>query len=278
MGSGLLGQIAATILGIGIVDVLDVVVLVLDVVVVAYIVYRVLLLLQGTRSVSVIRGLIVVLVMLSLTSWLPTLNWMLGQLVLPGVIALVVIFQPELRMALERLGRGGMLGGLGGVRAGETQRVLNEIVDAAEELSNSRIGALMALQRESGLVDVTRTGKTLNARVSVDLLKTIFFPNTPLHDGAVVIRDDVIVAAGCVLPHSERPGLSVATGMRHRGALGLSERTDAVVVVVSEETQGISLAVDGNLSPNLERTQLAERLNQLFETPTDRSKLLFWRR
>ncbi|MGD9498072.1 MAG: diadenylate cyclase CdaA [Armatimonadota bacterium] len=272
MGAGFLEQLTATLLSIGLVDVLDILV-------VAYIVYRGLLLLQGTRGSSVIRGLLVVLVLLWATSWLPTLNWMLSQLVLPGVIALVVIFQPELRMALERLGRGGILGiQLGRVETGTRQRVLNEIVDAAEELSNRRIGALIVLQRESGLMDITRTGKTLNARVSVDALVTIFYPNTPLHDGAVVVRDDVIVAAGCVLPHSEQPGLSVATGMRHRAALGLSERTDAVVVVVSEETGAISLAVNGNLSPDLGRTQLAERLNQLFETTDERQRLLFWRR
>jgi len=271
MGAGLLEQIAATVLGIGIVDVLDIIV-------VAYITYRVLLLLQGTRSVSVIRGLLVVTVLLWATSWLPTLNWALRQMLLPGVIALVVIFQPELRMALERLGRGGLLGGLAHVGVGDAQDSLNEIVDAAEDLAEARIVALIVLQRESGLVDITRTGKTLNARLSVDLLKTIFAPRTPLHDGAVVVRDNVIVAAGCVLPHSERPDLSVATGMRHRGALGLVERTDAVVIVVSEETGSISLAVEGSLSPNLERTQLAERLNQIFEPPEDRSKLLFWRR
>ncbi len=265
-------QLAATVLSIGIVDVLDIVL-------VAYIVYRGLLLLEGTRGSSVIRGVLIVLVLLGVTSWLPTLNWMLGQLLLPGVIALVVIFQPELRLALERLGRAGSLSGaFMRLEVEEQQRVINEIVEAAEELSERRMGALIVLQRESGLMDVTRTGKTINGRVSVDLLTTIFYPNTPLHDGAVVVRGDQVVAAGCVLPHSERPGLSTATGMRHRAALGLSERTDAVTVVVSEETGAVSLAVDGNLSPGLERAQLMERLNRLLETSTDRSRILFWRK
>ncbi len=265
-------QLAATLVTVRITDVIDIVV-------VAYIVYRGLLLLQGTRGVAVIRGLLIVLVLLAATKWLFTLNWMLRQLVLPGVIALVVIFQPELRLALERLGRAGFLSAVFTNLDAETQqRVINEIVEAAEELSQRHIGALIVLQRESGLVDITRTGKTINGRVSVDLLRTIFYPNTPLHDGAVVVRGDNLVAAGCVLPHSERPGLSVATGMRHRAALGLSERTDAVIVVVSEETGAISLAVDGNLSPALERPQLAERLNRLFEITTDRSRILFWRK
>lgn len=272
MGAGLAEQAAATFLSISWVDVIDILV-------VAYIVYRGLLLLQGTRGGSVIRGLLIVLALLWVSSSLPTLNWILSQLLLPGVLALVVIFQPELRMALERLGRAGILGvRFQRVEQGTTQRVINEIVDAAEEMSSRRIGALIVLQRESGLMDITRTGKTLNARVSVDALVTIFWPNTPLHDGAVVIRDETIVAAGCVLPHSEQPGLSVATGMRHRAALGLSERTDAVSVVVSEETGAISLAVDGNLAPDLERTELAERLNRLFEAPDERSRFLFWRR
>jgi len=272
MGEGLWQQFVSTLLTVSIRDVIDILV-------VAYIVYRGLLLLQGTRGVAVIRGILIVLVLLWGTQTLLTLNWMLRQLVLPGVIALVVIFQPELRMALERLGRGGFLSGVfGRLEAQEQQRVINDIVDTADELSQRHIGALIVLQRDSGLVDVTRTGKTINARVSVDLLTTLFYPNTPLHDGAVVIRGDSLVAAGCVLPHSEQPGLSVATGMRHRAALGLSERTDAVVVVVSEETGLISLAVDGNLSPGLERPQLAERLNQLFETSADRSRILFWRK
>lgn len=265
-------QLAATLVTVGIRDVIDVLL-------VAYIVYRGLLLLQGTRGVAVIRGVLIVLVLLAATKWLFTLNWMLGQLVLPGVIALVVIFQPELRLALERLGRAGFLSAVfTNLEAEDQQRVINEIVEAAEELSRRRIGALIVLQRDTGLVDITRTGKTISGRVSVDLLRTIFYPNTPLHDGAVVVRGDNLVAAGCVLPHSERPGLSVATGMRHRAALGLSERTDAVTVVVSEETGAVSLAVDGNLSPALERPQLTERLNRLFETTTDRSRILFWRK
>ncbi len=276
MGSGLAEQAMATFLGM---RPLDLLVAVLDILVVSYIVYRGLLLLQGTRGGSVIKGLLVVLFLLWISSGLPTLNYILRQLVLPGVIALVVIFQPELRTALERLGRAGLLGfSVGRVETAAAQRVINEIVDAADEMSSRHIGALMVVQRDSGLMDITRTGKTLNARVSVDALVTIFYPNTPLHDGAVVIRDDVIVAAGCVLPHSEQPGLSVATGMRHRAALGLSERTDAAVVVVSEETGAVSLALEGNLAPDLERTELAERLNRLFEQPDERARLLFWRR
>jgi diadenylate cyclase len=127
-------------------------------------------------------------------------------------------------------------------------------------------------------MDITRTGKTLSARVSAELLESIFHPKSPLHDGAVVVRENTLVAAACVLPYSERPGLSASAGMRHRAALGISEQTDAVCVVVSEETGAISLAVDGALSRRLDRAHLTERLMGLFETEKSISKFLFWKR
>lgn len=252
---------------------------VLDIVLVSFVVYQALLLMRRTRAISLFKGVILVLLMVLVTTIFPTFNWLLSRLILPGTIALVVIFQPELRMALERLGRGGWLGEVFSSMAAEDhQWVLNEVVDTATEFADRRIGALIVLQRESNLLDITRTGKTLNARVSVELLKAIFTPHGPLHDGAVVIRGDAIVAATCVLPHSESPSISASTGMRHRAALGLAERTDAVVVVVSEETGGISLAVDGALSAHLERTQLTERLLALFEAEREKSRFFFWRK
>jgi diadenylate cyclase len=151
-------------------------------------------------------------------------------------------------------------------------------VEAAFGLSDKGYGALLVLERTQPLVDIIRTGKALNARVSVELLMTIFSPRTPLHDGAVVIRGPQLLAASCVLPHSERPGLSTETGMRHRAALGLAERTDAVIVVVSEETGNISLAFNGTLSPALERPQLTERLMELFESQRAEKRVFFWRK
>jgi len=137
---------------------------------------------------------------------------------------------------------------------------------------------LIVMERSTGLLDITRTGKTINARVSVELLHTIFHPRTPLHDGAVVIRGNQLVAAACVLPHSESPSLATSVGMRHRAALGLAERTDAVCIVVSEETGSISLAVNGTLSPPLSRVQLTERLQELFEAEKGRTHFFFWRK
>ncbi len=252
---------------------------IVDVVVVAYLIYRLGLLLRGTRALPLIKGILVIILVIVFTAWLPTLYWLLSRIIPVGVIALVVIFQPELRMALERIGRGGVLGSaLTQLSAEQRQQVLSEVIDAAVGLSEKGYGALIVLERSTGLLDITRTGKTVNARVSVELLHTIFHPYTPLHDGAVVIRGNQLVAAACVLPHSESPGLATSVGMRHRAALGLAERTDAVCVVVSEETGAISLAVDGAISPRLERVQLTERLQELFEAEKERTRFFFWRK
>ncbi len=254
---------------------------IIDIALVSFILYNVLLLARRSGAVSLIKGVAAVVVIVSITTWLPTFNWLLSRLFIPGIIALVVIFQPELRMALERLGRTGFLGSaLSKISLNDDvrQRLFREVLEAVVEFSEKRIGALIVFERETGLMDITRTGKTLNARVSAELLGTIFFPKTPLHDGAVVIRGETIVAAACVLPYSESPGLSASSGMRHRAALGLSERTDAVCLVVSEETGAISLAVDGALSRRLDRTQLTERLMALFEPEQEKSRWRFWKR
>lgn len=253
---------------------------VLDVALIAYIFYRVLAALRGTRTISLVRGIVLVLVLLWLSTGLPTFNWILRHVLPTGVIALIVIFQPELRMTLERLGRGTpfRFGSLLGGRPEQVEWVVREVMDACEELSAKRAGALVVFEREASLVDITRTGKTINGIVSSELITTVFSPRSPLHDGAIVIRDDRIVAAGCALPHSENPLLSATTGMRHRAALGLSERTDAVCVVVSEETGAMALAFDGTLTPSLERIQLTERLLELFEAESGASRLFFWRK
>jgi diadenylate cyclase len=250
-----------------------------DILLVAILVYEGFIVMRQTRAIPLLKGAAIVVIAVLVTTWFPTFNWLVSRLILPGTIALVVIFQPELRLALERLGRGGWLSNiLDKVSVDDRQWVISEVVDVAEELAERREGALIVLQRGSSLMDITRTGKTINARVSAELLATIFQPHSPLHDGAVVIRGDVLVAAACVLPHSESPSISASTGMRHRAALGLSERTDAVCVVVSEETGGISLAVDGSLTPHLEKMQITERLMALFESEREETRFFFWRK
>lgn len=255
---------------------------VIDIALVTYILYQVLLLIRRSGSVSLIKGTVAVAVIVSLTTWLPTFNRLFSILLVPGIIALIVIFQPELRMALERLGRAGLLGRAFtpiNLTASEQQNVINEVVEACAEFSDSRTGALIVFERESGLMSITRTGKTLDARVSAELLAAIFYPNAPLHDGGGVIRGSTLVAAACVLPYAEGMGLSASVGMRHRAALGITERTDAVCVVVSEETGQISLAVDGAMNRGLDRTQLTDRLMGLLGPDEEKApSWMFWRR
>ena len=265
-------------------DLTDRLIDVVDILLVSYIIYETILFLRGTRALSLIKGLLFLIFLLWVTSPLPTFHWLIAQLLLPGVIAIVIIFQPELRMTLERLGRGGPLrrafAGLGGE---QSSRVIREVAAAVAEMSESKVGALIAIERETGLEDIARSGTRIGARVSAELLQTIFFPASPLHDGAVVVRGEEILAAACVLPQSEAPYLPVSTGLRHRAAIGLTERTDAVCVVVSEETHAISLSVDGALIRNLDRVRLSERLHNLLEgggEPNGRASRwpLRWRR
>jgi diadenylate cyclase len=235
----------------------------LDIILVAVTIYYVLRLLRGTRAIQLIKGLLVLGVFIVFAGGLKLVafNWLLRQALLPGVIALIILFQPELRLALEQIGRGHILGaGLTSLRREQITRLVDELVQSASQLSRERVGGLMVIEREVGLNDVVQTGRRLEAITSADLLRTVFYPGTPLHDLATVIRGDRIVAAGCLLPLTERRDVRGLLGTRHRAALGLSETTDAVVIVVSEETGAISLAVDGKLFGNLTPDVLRQRL------------------
>ena len=241
---------------------------VLDIALVSFVCYQVLMLLKGTRAVQLVRGLLIILVVWAVTGPLPAMHWLISKIAFPGVIALVIIFQPELRIALERIGRGRLWGArLSVLRTEAKAEVIAEVVAAASELAEKRIGALIAIERDTGLEDVARTGKRLDATVSAELLQTIFWPRSPLHDGAVVVTGTQVVAAGCTLPHSLRADLPASMGMRHRAALGLSERTDAAVVVVSEESGTIGLAFEGHLESRLKKVEVSERLLDIFQPP-----------
>lgn len=242
---------------------------IIDILIVAAIIYELLLLTRHTRGSALLKGLFLLLVILLLSSvlGLKSLNWLLLAVLQNGALVLVILFQPELRKALERMGRSRLFT-KGNRRAADDERdtVTSEIIQTVFDLSRRRVGALMVFERQTGLEDVIETGTRLNAEISAPLLENIFEPNTPLHDGAVVIRDDQVIAAACILPLAEASGISRELGTRHRAAIGISENTDAAVIVVSEETGIVSLAADGALKRPLSTDDLKDFLSGYYRT------------
>ncbi len=235
----------------------------IDILIVSLAIYWILLLIRGTTAMTVLRGVGVLMigaVLLSRIFDLRMLNWILRNSVTGVVIAVPIIFQPEIRRALERLGRTGLLRAFGRT---EHRDAMDLIVRSAVQLGRQQIGALILIERDTGLQEVIDTGIPLDAELSVELLNSIFLTSSPLHDGAVVVRVDRVIAAGTTLPLSESP-LPAEYGMRHRAAVGITERTDAVVVVVSEERGEISLASNGRMIPALDEERLSRQLHRLF--------------
>jgi diadenylate cyclase len=233
---------------------------IVEIVVVAFVLYRALLLIQGTRAVQMLVG-IVVLVFVYAVAWfvkLTVITYLLGLVFTYGAFAALVIFQPELRAGLAHLGQARVTRFF---RRMEESEVAEEVADAVERLARSGTGALIAIEREMSLGDYLESGSAMQAKVSADLLTTIFTPYTPLHDGAVIIRGDTIIGAGCILPLSQSTLTDRSLGTRHRAALGLTEETDAVVVVVSEETATISIAAAGKLIRSLTPQQVRDLLS-----------------
>ena len=232
---------------------------ILEILIVAYVLYRVLLFLAGTRALQTLGGLVVLglVYFVALQLKFSMISSLLGLVFTYGAFAAIVVFQPELRHALSRLGRSRVMRFLA---SRETEGVIEEIVEAVERLSRRSTGAIIAVEGEVSLNDYLESGKEMHANVSADLLTTIFTPYSPLHDGAVMIRGDSIIAAGCVLPLTQYPVEDKSLGTRHRAALGLSEETDAVVVVVSEETSKVSIAIRGLLHRGVTPQQLQEVL------------------
>jgi len=236
---------------------------IIDVLLVAYIFYRLMHILRGTRAVPMVMGLLL-LFMLSIFAQilqLGTLSYLIENVGAIWLIAFVILFQPELRRILIILGQSRIVRYF--VKVEEPQ-VVDEVCTAIEHMSRKGIGALVVLAREVGLKAIVETGVKLEAELSAPLLETIFFPNTPLHDGAVIIQDGVIEAASCLLPLSQGSRIEPGLGTRHRAAMGVTEESDAVVVVVSEETSIISLAVGGRLVRNIDAASLREHLSSLF--------------
>ena len=248
-----------------------------DILVVAYLVYRLLLLARGTRALQILGGLgtLVIALFLSSKFHLDTLNWMLNQIVPLGPVAIVILFYPELRHALEEFGPRFWSRGLSLLNREDLTEMIVAVCSAMAALSAKRVGALVVFERQTGLDEILETGTPMDATVTLELLDTIFYKGTALHDGAVVIRQGKIVAAGCILPLTDRPKLDAAVHTRHKAALGMSENSDAVVVIVSEETGTISIAVGGKLQRGLAEDKLRERLNSLLK-PAEKSAGNFW--
>jgi diadenylate cyclase len=218
---------------------------------------------RGTRAVHMFFGLIALFILSVVAQWfnLIAVNWLISSLRTVWVIAFVIIFQPELRRALALLGQNRMVSRFVHVRE---SGVIPEIVKSVQDLSEKRIGALIVLEKDMGLKNYAETGTPVDARVTTELIGTIFTPPGPLHDGAVIIQNDRVTAAGCILPLSQDERLASALGTRHRAALGLSEETDALVIVVSEETGAIAYADSGKLHRNVDLTTLRAELLRSF--------------
>jgi len=241
---------------------------VLDVLILSGLFYYLFRFIRGTRAAQMFVGLLLILLLSLLAGVLQLngLNWLISSLKTVWVLAFLILFQPELRKALTSLGGGRIFSSL--TRSHDSS-VLGPLIRAVENLSERGLGALVVIERGVGLKNIVETGTRLDAKVSSELIGTIFTPPSPLHDGAVVISGDQVVAAGCILPLSQNPHLAYALGTRHRAALGMSEESDAIVIVVSEETAAISIAEAGRLIPNLDPGALRSNLATLFSIRRD---------
>lgn len=245
----------------------------LDVLLVAAIIYSLIMLARGTRAWKIFSGLAVfaVVYLLSAVLEFQTLNWLLRQIVPLAPVALVILFYPELRFALEEMGRVQFWRNRMLRLPEETvHQLIEQLTRAATQMSGRSIGALVVLEREEGLDDLIATGTPIDAHVTAELLGTLFHPGSPLHDGAVILRGDRVVAGGCLLPLTERPNVGSEVHTRHRAAIGVTERSDALVVVVSEETGTISLGAGGNLIRGLKSDSLRQHLRQILVPPRER--------
>ncbi len=246
--------------GVGIMDVADILI-------VAFLIYKILGFIRETRAEQLIKGLLVLVIATFLSDLfnLHTLNWILKGTMALGVVALVVVFQPELRRGLEYLGRTKLVRpGFGQVNKEEAKHITTEFIRSISTFSKERTGALIVLERETSLTDMTESGTIIDAEISSELLGNLFYEGSPLHDGAVIIRGDRIFAAGCVLPLSQNKGIGKELGTRHRAGIGITEHSDAITLIVSEETGIISMAQDGELSRFLDTKTVEKTLLNLY--------------
>lgn len=245
---------------------------VLDIVIITFLIYKLLGFIRETRAEQLAKGLLLLVVATLLSKWLHlyTLHWLLSSLISAGLVAIVVIFQPELRRALEYLGRSRITNVFGEVDKEEAKRIVGQFVEAVDSMSASRTGALIVIEREIALNDIVETGTVIDAQITAQMIGTIFYEGTPLHDGAVIVRGDKLYAAGCVLPLTQNKELNKELGTRHRAGIGITENSDALVIIVSEETGVISVAQNGRLTRFLDGKSIEKKLlNLYFEGETE---------
>ncbi len=240
-----------------------------DILILSFVVYQLLKVTKETRASSVLKGFGVLIVVAQIAEWLGLsgVAWLLNYIVGAGAIALVILFQPELRRALERLGAGRLLDNTPirhALEEADAAHVADEIARAVQNMAKKRVGALIVLQRTNTLSNIVESGTVIDARLSHQIIENIFVPNTPLHDGAMIIHNDRIVAAGCFLPLAADTALASDLGTRHRAAVGMSETTDAMVIAVSEETGIISIAESGKLTRYLDAQTLRKSLDRIY--------------
>lgn len=238
---------------------------ILDIIIIAYIIYKAVGFFKETRAKILIKGLIFLLLVWVMAQWfdLISLKWVLVKFFDYAIIAIAIIFQPELRHALERMGHSsfGWIGNNHESAGNEKiKSSIDDVCKACSSMSEDRVGALIVFERSTPLGEITATGTGINADVSQELMKNLFYPKSPLHDGGVIVRKDTILAAGCILPLTANNELSKELGTRHRAAVGMSESSDAVVVVVSEETGKISVCINGTIERGLNMVTLKEKL------------------
>ena len=242
---------------------------VLDILITAFVVYKILGFIRETRAQQLVKGLLILVVAYFISDFLDldVINWLLRSAFTFGIFALVVVFQPELRRGLEFMGRSKFgVGRIGQVDKDRAMHVVDEITNVPDYFSESKTGALIIFEREITLEDISETGTYIDAEISEQLLGNIFYEGAPLHDGAVIIRGDRVYAAGCVLPLTENKNLNKSLGTRHRAGIGISEKSDALVLIVSEETGIISVAEDGKLRRFLDKRSVEKTLLNLYIT------------
>ncbi|ACT04239.1 diadenylate cyclase CdaA [Paenibacillus sp. JDR-2] len=240
---------------------------IIDIGIVSYIIYKLILLVRGTRAVQLLKGILVLVGTWAISTWfnLYTLKWLMNQMFTFGVLAVFIIFQPELRRALEQLGRGKLFARTSTLERDIIAEQVESVMKAVQHMAQRTIGALIVFERNTGVSELIESGIQMESRITSELLINIFTPNTPLHDGAVIIRGNQIMAAGCYLPLSENPFISKELGTRHRAAIGVSEVSDAIAVIVSEETGQVSLAINGMIVRDIKEESL---ISKLFEELT----------